>query len=476
MKYKKPVALFLVGIVAVVATMYLRTVLYPVPDVSEAIAAQFSESCLSPTQASRPVWECYEVPVSVGPHQPVNIQHESGEQQKVLTFQANGQNKFRFTPTQVGTWTFSTGGEITINAERPTYAKGFVTAKGDKWVHSATEKAFVPQFVMYDKPDLAAGLDEFIDGHGFTGFHITNLRDFIKNPSYFEAVVLNTYRHGGVTHFWIWGDESRGETPTGYGVDPNLLYTEIAARLAPIPGWTVSYGFDLFEWASAAEIEDFRAKLRADCSYHHLVGGRGYKNEYREISSKLDYASWEWHRPSYEDYKNHLKEANQRPAFSEDRFRIRTPSRYPKKDYTPELTRQGLWLSAMAGGVANIWGNQPEGQAFSAPYPNKAAIKTYSRFIENAFTANMSPDNTLSSQGYCLRDGSKAAICYLEQPKEDPGSVKFDLSTLQEPVQAIAIDARSPYKEIKISVPTAKFSWQPPAPSAWAFYFSSTSR
>ncbi|MGI8934610.1 MAG: hypothetical protein ACR2FS_11105 [Phormidesmis sp.] len=468
MKLWKLLTLFVISIAAVIALAMMRSALYPSPDISEALAARFEEGCLLPDQAPHPVWECYEIPASGAPHQTVSIRHESGEQQQVLTFQENDQTKFRFTPTQKGVWTFSTGGDIDIDADRPAYAKGFVAAEGSKWIRSATGKAFVPQYVMYDKPDIDAGLDEFIDGHGFTGFHITNLRDFIENPGYFEAVALKTYRHGGVTHFWIWGDKSRNETPSTYGVDADLLYTEIVARLAPIPGWTVSYGFDLFEWAKAEEIEQFRAKLQADSSYHHMIGGRGHKNEYKEISSKLDYASWEWHRPSYEDYRDHLKEANQRPAFSEDRFRFRVPTRYPEKDYDIELTRQGLWDSAMAGGVANIWGYKPEGKEFSEPYPNKEEIKTYSRFIDSAFSVGMTPDNDLISDGYCLRDSDQAAICYSEQPE----TLQFNLREIAAPMQIVAVDTRSPYEEIEVVAPEATFDWQPPYESDWAFRIS----
>ncbi|MGB7085955.1 MAG: hypothetical protein WBD47_10400, partial [Phormidesmis sp.] len=415
MKYWKLLALCLLGIVAAVAIANLRPLLYPTPDVSKALAAQFSEGCLLPEQAARPVWECYEISLDEPAHKAVIVKHEGGTEFQVLTFQENGQTKFRFTPTEQGVWSFSTGGEISINADRPAYAKGFVGAQGSKWIREATGEAFVPQFVMYDKPDLDVGLDEFVENHGFTGFHITNLRDFLENPSYFEAVVLKTYRRGGATHFWIWGDESRRETPTSYGVDADLLYTEIAARLAPLPGWSVGYGFDLFEWASDEEIEQFRSKLREGCSYYHMVGGRGHKNKYQEISSNLDYASWEWHQPDYQDYRDHLSEADGRPAFSEDRFRIRVPSRYPEKDYDFELTRRGLWHSAMAGGVANIWGYKPEDKEFSEPYSNREAIATYSRFIDDTFSVQMEPDNDLIDQGYCLRDRANSAICYVEQ-------------------------------------------------------------
>jgi len=499
MKLWKILSLFLAGLLAFFVASYIGAHVFSsgtLPQqkarLTNALASPYSESCLTPTQANRPTWECYEISVDSPEHQTVMVRHtESGEQYRVLTFLSDDQAKFRFTPTRKGLWTFSTGGQIDINAERGRYAKGFVAAEGSKWIRSATGEAFVPQFVMYNKPDLEAGLEEFVDGHGFTGFHIRTLRDFLDNPDYFEAAVLKTYRRGGTTHFWIWGDEQRNTTPSTYGVDVDRLYTEIAARLGPLPGWTLGFGFDLFEWTSAEELEDFRDLLRSKCDYAHMIGGRGHKNEYREISTQLDYASWEWHHPSYQDYREHLVQANlpqanrekadpplanyERPVFSEDRFRIQVPD--TPQHYTAEETIRGLWHSAMAGGIANIWGHRPEGQIFSEPYPNKAAIRTYSEFISAHFNVDMEPDNSLIDQGYCLRARDKAAICYSQMPE----TVRFDLSKLATPVQSmIAIDAQASEtkadetkaddKEIEIPLSGSVLEWQPPYRTDWAFW------
>ncbi|MEL6492134.1 MAG: hypothetical protein AAFQ95_19440 [Cyanobacteria bacterium J06621_3] len=485
-RYWKPLTAFLIGLLAVLIATYLlatpsqkdtaqsgqQPVSTDQPLFSATLQTSYDSHCLSPTQADRPVWECYQIPTpGLFAHQAVQVRHDSGKQYKVLTFEDQNQTVFRFTPTQKGTWTFSNGDQIDINRDRPAYAKGFVTAKGNKWIRSATDEAFVPQFVMYDKPDLDAGLNEFVDGHGFTGFHVINLRDFLKNPSYFEAVVLKTYRRGGTTHFWIWGDDYRKLTPSTYDVDVDLLYTEIAARLAPLPGWSLGYGFDLFEWSSAKEIENFRAQLRRNCSYHHLIGGRGHKSQYREISSKLDYAAWEWLKPSYTDYREHIEQANGRPAFSEDRFRIWPSKNRPNRAYDPELTFQGLWNSAMAGGVANIWGHQPnKKQQFSAPYLNKAAIKTYSTVINQSFTADMEPDNSLITSSpkdppaYCLKDSGKQALCYAPQTS----SLQLNLESMELPIEAIAVDIRKAYEAIELSILDPAFSWQAPYESGWA--------
>jgi hypothetical protein len=442
------------------------------PDRSEfqkIAQVQYTEQCLSPDTPQRPAWECYEILTELPEYSPVKITHSDGEEYRVMTFQDAGQTKFRFTPTKQGTWTFSSGGNIEINATRPNYAKGFVAAQDQKWMRTATQEAFVPQFIMYDKPDIDRGIQEFVKEHGLTGLHITNLRDLMDNPSYFEAVVLKTYRNGGTTHFWVWGDQARGQTPKTYGVDVDQLYKEIAARLAPLPGWTVGYGFDLFEWASAREIEEFRQTLRDYSSYHHLVGGRGHKNQYKLISNKLDYASWEWHQPDYKEYRKHLEKAKGVPAFSEDRFRIRTPTRYPEKDYNPELTRRGLWNSAMAGGVANIWGNKPKDEEFSVPYPNKNEIQTYSQFINNNFSLGMQPDNSLIDSGHCLREGNQTAICYAEAVS----TLKINSSKIDGVQQIIAVDTQASYQEIPIKITGTQTTWSAPRKSDWAFMIAS---
>jgi hypothetical protein len=421
----------------------LRLTLFP-PGKS-VHAAEYNETCLDPASKLRPVWECYEISLDKAVTGPITIRHSDGETHQTLAFDDAGQTKFRFTPSQPGNWSFSVGGSIDISSIRPDYAKGFVVANGINWTRSATGEAFVPQYLMYNRADLDEGLQEFVVEHGFTGFHITNLRDFLKNISYFEAIVLKTYRLGGVTHFWIWGDKSRGQTPTTYGVDTDILYREIASRLGPIPGWTVGYGFDLFEWASAKEIEQFQSYLHQTISYRHMLGARGYKNKYRQISHNLDYVSWEWHQPTLDDYKDHIKYAKGKPAFSEDRFRVRQPTRYPEKDYDFEKTRKGLWHSVLAGGVANIWGYKPKGKTYSEPYPNKEAIRTYRKTIDRYFEAGMTMDDKVLDDGTCL-GGTDHLLCYAENANR----IRFQKGGLDKISSILAIDTKQAYREITI--------------------------
>jgi len=76
--------------------------------------------------------------------------------------------------------------------------------------------------------------------------------------------------------------------------------------------------------------------------------------------------------------KNHVSRTQFAGRFypGGNRFRVRGFSGSGKQ-YTFEQTRQGLWLSTLAGGVSNIWGNPttttggvPSGQTKLRPYPN----------------------------------------------------------------------------------------------------------
>jgi hypothetical protein len=436
-----------------------NVVFYESPDHDSVLNTNYDESCLSIKEEYRPVWECYEV--VLGPEADrttVYIKHASGDRHHVVSFNKDNRQRFRFTPTKKGRWCFNQTKKsynkheetcIDINAPKPTYANGFVAADGNKWIRTATGKAFVPQYVMYDKPALEAGINQFIIDHGFTGFHIIHLRDFLENPEYFEAVVLKTYRAGGVTHFWLWADASREKTPTTYGVDVDELYNEIIARLAPIPGWTLGYGFDLFEWVTEGEVSKLRERMHTKTSYRHLIGARGYKNEYREVDKNLDYASWEWHRPTYADYRRHIANAEGRPAFSEDRFRIRPASKHGYKNYNFDMTRRGLWHSLFAGGVANIWGYQKGNGEFSSPYPNKDQLLIYRQFADKYFTRQSGVIAPYFADAVCLRVNTNnvSDACYIE----DVDNITFN-QNMPDAQKLLVIDVKKSAQEVPVSV------------------------
>ena len=132
-----------------------------------------------------------------------------------------------------------------------------------------------------------------------------------------------------------------------------------------------------------------------------------------------------------------------------------------------ERMRRGLWNSAMAGGVANIWGylyNSP-GDGASGPYPNPEWIKTNAVFFGRHFLPYMVRDNDITD-GVCLRNAAGNAYVFY---KEDATAIRMDLSALRESQAAIAVDARKPYAEIRLGAFDASDrTWRAPYRSDWA--------
>lgn len=336
--------------------------------------------------------------------------------------------KFRFTGTQIGEWHFRTTsdyesldgleGVVVVKKNPDKNARGFLKPEETWWIWQGTEEAIVPQFVMYKPLNLLYSeidaiendIDIFLDQHGFSGFHIPSVSmgwfdieksgegydqlDHTPNPdndtfATLEKLITNTHQAGGIVHIWMWGDESRRQTPLKWGANSEIdqrLQRYIAARLGPLPGWSMGYGFDLFEWTNTQMLDKWHHYMHQHMGYFHFLGARSHKRQLTQISEKMDYASYEQHQPDYQQYVASVEKRPYKPSFSEDRFRIRNNSKYPDKDYNLTLTRRGLWHSTMAGGVANIWGNlaKPDSssnQAFSLTYPNFKQLKTYDIFF-----------------------------------------------------------------------------------------------
>ena len=428
--------------------------------------------------------------------------YPSGDTRQTEMFFMGGKSwAFRFTGTRLGMWSFVTSsededlrghaGKVMIAPNPRADAHGFLKKFGSKWGWEATENVFVPQLVMWDyiagssprlfhnKPELVdRKIEQFIVEHGFNGFHVSVIggrwfdidaaSDRVEStmiepdPRTFEALELlitKTHKAGGLVHIWSWGDDSRSQTPRSLsggigGAIDKRLQRYIAARLGPVPGWTMGYGFDLDEWVVAKPVKAWRDSMHRHLGWNHFLGGRpvgpnrGTDHAGNAIWNKgLDYSSYEHHRPTYEVYLAALQAVPAQPVMSEDRFRIRR-DRYPQKDYNEERTRRGLYHSTMAGGVANIWGIHPD-QSPGGIYPNKDQIKTYSVFFhdQGRFLADMTPANQLSSDAdtrILLSRNTQSLVLYRQTTSE----IHIDLSNIPGPLPAVAIDTKKAYSEI----------------------------
>jgi len=423
----------------------------------------------------------------------------------------NGGDKWtlRFTGTEVGPWDFITkskdpeldGLKGSVMIKPNPGVAGFMTSYGNKWGRLGVNEAFVPQLVMFTSPDEYYQNPELIDQyikiffeeHGFNGFHTSVLcrwfdlqetrypqiksSDPNPDPRTFEALELlirKVHAAGGVVHLWAWGDEQRKMTPIKWGINGQVdqrLQRYICARLGPLPGWSMGYGFDLQEWVKSDQLKQWHAYMHQHLGWFHFLGARA--PEMTQIYDGLDYSSYQQHRPTYDTYVRGIEQLHPgKPTFFEDRFRVRV-NVYPKKDYDLEMTRRGLWDSTMAGGAANIWGNiiVPQDHSLrskvkdtSHPYPNKEQLLTYAKFWKNRFKKEMVRDNKITN-GACLRLGQSFYVFY----KENTSSLTMDLSNMEGTQQAIAVDAKKAYQEIPLGdFPPSVHAFKAPYESDWA--------
>ena len=384
--------------------------------------------------------------------------------------------------------------------------KGSLTNFGEMWGWTGTNEAFVPQLLMYANPDkfynnpskVDSDINTFIKGHGFSGFHVgvacrwfnldeVDCRNISgSNPSpdqrtidALKMLIQKTHAAGGMVHIWMWGDAERGQNPSVrsdwgglMGSVDKRLQDKIAQELGSLDGWSIGYGFDLDEWVSASKLKQWRDYLQGKLPKFHFLGGRPAgpnsgtnHSAYVSWNKPMDYSSYEHHRPTYSVYVSALKAVPGQPVMSEDRFRVRNQGR--SKDYGLDDTRRGLWISTMAGGVANIWGYLIGSPGYySVSYPNKNQIKTYSRFFENRFKKDLSRCSSLTSGGArCLkRSNNRDYIFY----RESTSSIQMDLSGMSGAQPAVAVDTKKTYSEISLGTLNAKSqTWSAPYSSDW---------
>lgn len=438
----------------------------------------------------------------------VTFKHSSGETRKTQMFYTgNNTYSFRFNGSRSGKWTFTTkssdkdlnGRKGTVTVSDTAEGKGFVVPKNGYWARSNGE-VFIPQLAMFrpvnklTKSNMDGYLKNLMDDHGFNGVHLNYIaagwfdKDSIRlsdnhvlqskglsldlnSFDVLETLIRKVYAKGGMVHIWQWGDNSFKREATleccnlswggNRGNVAKRLERYIAARLSALPGWTIGFGFDLFEWTNGAEVEDWSKYLKQHMGWEHLHTARGgpyhENNGLKELTTKLPIASFEAHRPTFTKKGTRIgvpssckvpdlaiKKRGDRPIFMEDRFRVRQGSRYDEKDYSPEMTRRGLYLSAVCGGFANTWGhliNSPDGKnggtgddlnGGSGTYPNKTDIKRYFTFMKGKMQSDMVRDDSLinAKYGYCMRSGDRKAICYAEGVI--PNSSLLELSTMQD--------------------------------------------
>ncbi len=371
-------------------------------------------------------------------------------------------------------------------------AQGYVTNYGTKYMWSESQKVFVPNFVMLGtnagvdlstvtQASMDSFLDEMFDLNGFNGVHIpvfgqwfhigndqVSTSDKTLDQTTFDTlkmIIQKVYSRGGVVHLWAWGDHDRSMTPRSLsggimGSEEKMVWDKIYTELNPLKGWTIGYGFDLHEWVTSSQLESWYNYCHDKPNWCHLLGGRAQKNQIDQIYGGMDYNGYENHKPRYEIYRDLLDHAASKPAFSEDRFRVRGGGR--TKDPTLDESRLMIWEATMAGGVAGIWGYLGTEDGVSRSYPNADQMLCYSKFWKNRFLKDMAWDNS-GTDGYCLQNGTSNYVYY----KEDTSSLTYTIAGGSKRV--VAVDTKKAYAEIRLgTIENGSHTYNPPYVSDWA--------
>ena len=273
-----------------------------------------------------------------------------------------------------------------------------------------------------DLSRMRAFVAEFNDNHGFNGGHIATIgrgwfeagstgslrtapaAPDVRTFAALEAAASEWSERGGWLHLWMWGKGDSGDfsyLPGGYnGTRSRRINRYLAARLGPVPGWSMGIGWDVEFWVDRTKLKWWLDDLIPQLgTWHHWIGHRysdsdigqgrdpdpANKGKYlsRGVtwntlrSGSEQYAGWEhWSTMTSDSAIDAgLAAVPDRPMMSEDRFRRREGAWRQKDMHSDDdiLKEIPRWATR---GVAAIYGRLIDRRdGGSDIWPNKAAIK-----------------------------------------------------------------------------------------------------
>jgi ferric-dicitrate binding protein FerR (iron transport regulator) len=412
--------------------------------------------------------------------------------------------KFRFCGTRTGLWTFSTNssdadlhgrtGTVVIKPNPDPKIKGFLAKSGQKYARQIGENGELEgvRFNVYmNAKDFPA------DGKSLSAYNTAHLNSYIadaqqygfntvffgviagswfklgtlkytehtnKNPDpetfrILEKVITEAHSKGIHVHIWAWGDETRKWTSVGVGgingLPDKRLQRYIAARLGPLPGWTMGYGFGVQEYVKEDQAGEWAQYLHDHFGWSHLVCARTCYHSELDVKS---YGSTKVRL--YDEIIKNMESDKTRPHLYEERHAY-----LRNENLSMDGTRRFLWNCTMAGGMGCWWGFFSGKIGSDPPYPNPEQLLCASRFWKGRFLLDMQPDNAVTD-GYCLRENANKHYVFY---KENTSSIHMDLSKMNGSQPAVAVDTKKGYSEINLGIlnPETK-TWTAPYTSDWA--------
>lgn len=474
-------------------------------------------------------WEVYNPTYSGNPFDLIaNIEFIHSSSGEIILSQmfydSNDTWKFRFTGTKLGEWNYITNssdpeldgliGYIIISENNDLDKTGFLKNYKNKYAVQTNENSVKP-FIFNVYMNQTNSANSFLFGDSLDYFNYALeakdngcsviFSDVIAN-SWFEFPTRTYEEHSSLNpdpdtfekielmisaarelklrvHIWAWGDEYRKMTPilVGEGINGEedlRLQRYIAARLGPLPGWTMGYGFDLDEWVTKAQIQEWADTLINNMGWPHYLTARGIKinspygiNAYGGFGREGEELTTVAYGPmNYEEVTEDLEADTLKPHLFEERNTYnRSQSPYYVGDWNLDMngTRRLMWWNSMAGGMGCWFGFYPtEANAYDGyPYPNPEQLKTHQDFwiTNDHFKFNLVRDSVISD-GFGLRTTDNSGyIIY----KEDADSIWINMETLKHISKIYAVDTKQSYSEIKVDNINENNFWKAPYFSDW---------
>ncbi len=481
----------------------------------------------------------------------VTFDHTGSSQRHVteMFYVGDGKWRFRFTGTAVGQWRFATTsddadldghtGAVQVVPNRDPLIKGFLTHRGNKYAIQAGNDAHLEGYLLnvymnqqdfeqqhehatriLGHPSRAHLIDDYwgdtrdngFDTYFFAVFYswfrmgALSIGDFAGNTdpdldapdtALFDALELairHAHERGGRTHIWAWGDNDRRQTPNhlgdGFrGQRHRRLIRYIAARLGPLPGWTMNFGFDTIEMPKAeADCAWWADQMNRLMGWPHILTSRGWEgdcfggNSYAGFGGNpYDLQTSDKGPADYAEIRQDLETHRDKPSIYEERHTYNRwqcwPGTVPDPDRLNETgCRRLIWWEAMAGGMGGFFGHystrfnaygpfRPGGPCGYHPASLKWAFRTHRTFWRGRFLLDMECRNDLTD-GYCLASPDGQHYVFY---KEQTSSVDIDLAAAAGALPAVAVDVKADYLEIPLGKMAAtKQTWSAPHESDWA--------
>jgi len=442
-----------------------------------------------------------------------------------MFFDENNTWKFRFTGTQLGVWNFYTSsknkqldglkGTVIIENNTRLRATGFLTNIGNKFaVQTSPDSAKGILFNVYmnkTKPEYSF---RYGTQNDFTNYAIeaknngcTTIFSTVVGNSWFNYPTISTsegkkrdpdpktfrkleimidvaQKEGVNLHIWAWGDEDRHQTPKYVGgingKEDKRLQRYIAARLGPLPGWSMGYGFDLHEWTNPNEVSEWAGFMDSHMGWKHLLAARGMKlpltsviNSYDGFGRAEASLFTSVHGPkNYEEVLEDINGDKTVPHLYEERHSYNRQDNVSSSsnnswDLDMDKTRRLMWWEAMAGGMGGWFGfYEPTSPAFGGvPYPNPEQLKTHRKFWveKNRFLYDFVHEEPINNVYILKSKKSNSVVLY----KEETDTIEFDFNQYNSQ-RIIAVDTKLDYNEIQIDNNLiVNSTWLAPYKSDW---------